>query len=236
MSNEKLDRIVERRKLLAVAAAILVVIAALIVVETRMDILQTSAYPALYGKKVVIDAGHGGSDGGAIGSSGTIEADINLSIAKKLRTVLEGYGMTVIMTRDTEQAVAPGKKSDMAKRREIIQTSGQDVTVSIHQNKHTDSDSRGPQVFYAPGSAEGEKLAVYIQERLNKELQVERPRSAAEGNYYIVKSGEAPAVIVECGFISNPTEEIELGKKAYQLKIVEAIAQGLQDYFDEAAV
>lgn len=235
MSNEKLDRIIERRKLLVVAVMIIAAIIVLILIQTRTDILQTSAYPALSGRRVVIDAGHGGSDGGAIGSSGTIEAEINLSIAEKLKTALEGYGMTVVMTRETEEAVAADKKSDMAKRREIIQTSGQDVTVSIHQNKHTDSDARGPQVFYAPGSAEGEKLAVCIQERMNTELQVEKPRSAAEGNYYIVKSVEAPAVIVECGFISNPAEEIELGKKAYQLRIVKAIAEGLQDYFGESA-
>ena len=231
MSNEKLDRIIERRKLLVVAVMIIAAIIVLILIQTRTDILQTSAYPALSGRRVVIDAGHGGSDGGAIGSSGTIEAEINLSIAEKLKTALEGYGMTVVMTRETEEAVAADKKSDMAKRREIIQTSGQDVTVSIHQNKHTDSDARGPQGFYAPG----EKLAVCIQERMNTELQVEKPRSAAEGNYYIVKSGEAPAVIVECGFISNPAEEIELGKKAYQLRIVKAIAEGLQDYFGESA-
>lgn len=230
MADDKLSRVVERRKLAVIAIAIVVVIAAILIVEAKTGALQTSAYPELSGKKIVLDAGHGGSDGGAVGSAGTLEAEINLSIATKLKAALEGYGVEVVMTRETEEAIAPDKNSDMAKRREIIQTSGQDITVSIHQNKHTDSESYGPQVFYAPGSTEGARLAENIQEELNSELQIAKPRSAAEGNYYIVKSGTAPAVIVECGFLSNPAEEAELKKDNYQLRIVRGIIQGLQDY------
>ena len=140
----------------------------------------------------------------------------------------------MVMTRSDGEAIAPTKKEDMAKRREIIETSGQDLTISIHQNFYEDPDVCGPQVFYAPGSVEGEKLARCIQERLNKDLEVKKPLSHKEGNYYIVKSGAAPAVIVECGFLSNPEEEVLLGKEFYQIKIAKAIMEGMEDYLAEA--
>ncbi|MBQ9942076.1 MAG: N-acetylmuramoyl-L-alanine amidase [Christensenellaceae bacterium] len=183
-------------------------------------------------KTVVIDAGHGGSDGGTLGVNTSVaEAHINLQIARRLQAVLESSGTNVIMTRQDEAAVGATKDEDMANRRKIIKESGQDVTVSIHQNHYSDPAVKGPQVFYAPGSIKGRQLAECIQARLNGRLEVTAPRQAMEGNYYIVKSGAAPAVIVECGFLSNPEEEQLLQKGAYQIEIVKAITEGLEDYF-----
>ncbi len=197
--------------------------------EPEQEVVSQSRF---VGVSVVIDAGHGGFDVGAIGVSGTHETDLNLSIAKKLETLLTNEGATVTMTRNDEEAVGEDKDSDMAYRREVIEVSEQDVTISIHQNHYDDTEVSGPQVFFSPGSIEGEKLATSIQDSLNEVLQPPKTRSQVANDYFIVQSGVAPAVIVECGFISNPEEEQLLLTEEYQDKIVEAIAQGLQKYME----
>lgn len=185
----------------------------------------------LSGVKVVIDAGHGGWDSGTLGINTQVkESDINLEIAKRLQAALEQKGVTVVMTRSDENAIGKDKDEDMSNRRAIIEESGQDVTISIHQNRFQDESVYGPQVFYAPGSAEGEKLAAAVQAALNSRLEIDKPRTHMEGNYYIVKSGAPPAVIVECGFLSNPQEEVLLTKAVYQNKIVQAIMEGVEAY------
>ncbi len=184
------------------------------------------------GVGVVVDAGHGGFDVGAIGVAGTYETDLNLSISKKLEALLISEGASVTMTRSGEEAVGEDKDSDMAYRREVIEVSGQDVTISIHQNHYNDPAVSGPQVFFSPGSIEGEKLATSIQDSLNEVLDPPNVRSQVANDYYIVQSGAAPAVIVECGFISNAEEEQLLITEEYQDSIVEAIAQGLEKYLE----
>ena len=182
------------------------------------------------GYKVVIDAGHGGFDPGTYGAGGTRECDINLLIAMKLKDAFLGSGADVVMTREADAALADEKDADMAARREIISTSGQDITISIHQNYFEDASVRGPQVFYAEGSEEGAKLAKCIQDAMNEELETESPRVEQGSNYYIVKSGAAPAVIVECGFLSNAEEEQLLNNGSYRLAIVRAIVKGTENY------
>lgn len=232
------DRVERRRRrtrwitfgvLLAALAGLLIFIAGL------DDAVTTGETAVLRGVSVVIDAGHGGDDSGTIGVvTGAKEAHINLTIAKKLRDALTSSGAQVIMTRSDGNAIGETKEEDMANRRRIIEESGQDLTISIHQNHYDDPDVKGPQVFYAPGSAEGEKLAGCIQQRMNAELEVVRPRSAMAGNYYIVRSGAAPAVIVECGFLSNPEEDVLLSKKFYRIKVTKAILEGIEDYLNLA--
>ena len=182
---------------------------------------------------IVIDAGHGLPDAGAVGAQGTAEEELNLLISSKLKACLEDMGFSVIMTREDHDAIAESKDADMARRREIISGGSQDVTVSIHQNIYAeDSSVYGAQVFFAPGSEEGERLAAAIQAELNAALKPEKPRSEHVGNSYIVKSGSPPAVIVECGFISNPQEEELLKQSQYQVKIVKAIAKGVVGYLE----
>lgn len=184
--------------------------------------------------RVVIDAGHGGFDGGTKGgTTGVLEAKLNLEIATKLERRLQQLGVDVVMTRADQEAVAETKEGDMAKRREIIQTSGQDMTISIHQNQFEDPSAKGPQVFFNPGSVAGEKLASAIQDAMNDDLEIASPRKQQGKAYYIVKSGSAPAVIVECGFLSNPEEEQLLMNNEYQNRIVEAIINGLDNYLQQ---
>lgn len=183
-------------------------------------------------RRIVIDAGHGQPDGGAVGSGlGVIEETINLSIAEKLKILLEEYGWEVVMTREDAEQIGADKNADMRRRREIISSAGQMLTVSIHQNFYAgDAAVSGPQVFYAPGSEQGKLLAEQIQSALNCALEPVSPRIAAEGDYYIVKSGSVPAVIVECGFLSNPAEEQLLMQSQYQVRIARAIAEGIAAY------
>ncbi len=185
----------------------------------------------LSGYSVVLDAGHGGFDPGAIGAAGTIEAELNLQISEKLQTLLENEGATVTMTRTDAEAVGEDKDTDMDYRREVIETSGQNITVSIHQNKYEDTSVSGPQVFYNPGSVEGEKLAKAIQQSMIEQLEPPNERSAVAQEYFITQSGAAPAVIVECGFISNPQEEGLLITEEYQDMLAAAIVSGIYNYY-----
>ena len=107
------------------------------------------------------------------------------------------------------------------------------MTISIHQNRYEDSSVYGPQVFYSEGSAEGERLATSLQNALNTQLKVATPRTQMASKFYIVRSGSAPAVIVECGFLSNPEEEALLNRAEYQNEIVKGIIAGLEEFFAE---
>ena len=187
----------------------------------------------LSGKIIVLDPGHGGFDGGTIGRfQQTKEAEINLAISLCLRTRLEYLGASVVMTRSDDNGLADSKKPDMAKRRELIETSGADIVLSIHQNSHPDSVNFGPAVFYLAGSEEGQRLAETMQATLNAALNTEKPRKALVGDYYILKSGEMPCIIVETGFLSNAEEEAKLRDADYQQKVADTIADGVLNYFN----
>jgi len=214
---------------------ILVLLAVLVFLAIQLlgeeQVLSTAATMNLEGVTIVVDAGHGGSDPGTIGvATGGDEASVNLAIAKILEQVLEKQGAQVIMTRVSEEAIGQTKQADMAKRKEIIETSGQDLMISIHQNRFEDETVAGPQVFYYPGSEKGAVLANAIQQELNETLQPKNPRSALPQDYYVTRAGTAPGVIVECGFMSNPEEDMLLHKKEYQQMIVNGIVRGIEGY------
>ncbi len=213
------------------------VIATTIVLAPEEETEEAVAMPArsFAGTTIVLDAGHGGFDIGTTGINGTIESDLNLAITQKLEALLISEGANVVMTRSDAEAVGEDKDSDMAYRRNVIETSGQAVTVSIHQNHFDDPAVRGPQVFFSPGSVEGEKLASAIQDELNSALAPPEPRSINAVGYYIVQSGIAPAVIVECGFLSNAEEEALLITDEYQDALADAVAQGIYDYMETLA-
>lgn len=181
--------------------------------------------------KVIIDAGHGGADGGAVGTAtGTPEAGINLAYAVALREELLARGYAVAMTREDENALDPQKKADLAKRRAKISDSGADIAVSIHMNKFSDRSVSGPMAFYMKGSAEGEALAVAVIDAVCD--AVGRPRRIANpGDYYIIRECACPAVIVECGFLSNAADEALLLTGDYMEKTVRGIADGIDAYF-----
>lgn len=186
--------------------------------------------------KVVIDAGHGGSDPGKVGVNQTVEKEINLQIARQLQELLEQEDIEVVMTREDDDGLysekATNKKlEDMRARCKLMEEEDPDLVVSIHQNSYTDASVRGAQVFYYGQSAEGKKAAECIQKALNERLEEEYSRDCkANESYYILKKTVKPAVIVECGFLSNPDEEALLNTPEYQKKVVWAIHVGVLQY------
>ena len=190
-------------------------------------------------KKIVIDAGHGGRDPGMVGTEGVEEKGINLAIAQKLENLLEENGFEVIMTRDSDEGLyeqdAQNKKTqNMQRRCEIIKEAEPLLTVSIHQNSYSDPSVKGPQVFYYQHSAEGEKLASFIQNSMNEGLEAESPKEAkANDSYYLLKRSEGVLNIVECGFLTNPEEALRLQEEDYQQKIAGCIYEGIMQYLEK---
>ncbi len=182
---------------------------------------------------VVIDAGHGGNDPGKIGVDGCKEKDVNLQIALCLKAQLQARGVTVILTRDADACLATDgatnkKVSDMHNRVSIINQAGADYMISIHQNSYPEPEVSGPQVFFYSGSEQSKQLAAGIQEQLIESLKPEKKREIKPGDeLYILKNSACPAVIVECGFLSNPAECENLQQPAYQQEAAAAIARAV---------
>ncbi len=189
---------------------------------------------------VVIDAGHGGSDPGKVGINGSLEKDINLSIALILKQFLEANDVEVVLTRETDDGLyddnASNKKvQDMKQRVSIIEGTAPKVTVSIHQNSYPEEYVHGAQVFYYDTSVEGKKLAGIIQERLVEDIDPANKRQVkANDSYYLLKKTATPIVIVECGFLSNNQEAAKLADPLYQEKLAWAIHLGILQYLNNA--
>lgn len=190
---------------------------------------------------IVIDAGHGGDDPGMIGASGINEKVLNLVYAKKLEALLTEAGYQVVQTRNSEEGLydpeeTHKKAQDMQRRCAVIEETKPLVTISIHQNSYPqDSAVCGPQVFYYEQSQEGEALAACIQNSLNQELEIPRPREhKGNASYYILKRSASTTVIVECGFLTNPQEEAKLQEEEYQDRLVQAICDGVLEYLGKS--
>lgn len=186
-------------------------------------------------KVILIDAGHGGGDPGKTGTQ-LDEKDLNLSIAKKLQTYLELGGASVLLTRSQDEMLGDPqtatKKEDMRLRGEMIREYHPDLFISIHQNSFPDSRYWGPQVFYHTDSVQGRRLAETIQKQLNVFTGGNR-ECKANGDYYVLKQSEDTAVLVECGFLTNPEEELRLNDENYQKKIAWSIYAGINAFFEE---
>ena len=189
---------------------------------------------------IVIDAGHGAPDGGAVGVSGLREDRINLEIAKRLEAALALLGMDTDMTRtgpdciSTEgETIRRKKQSDLQNRVALINALPSAVVVSIHQNHFPDSRYSGPQVFYSSG---GEKLAASAQRALTAALAPGSKReSKAASGVYLMEQITHPGILVECGFLSNPEEERKLNDPAHQKKIAAILAAVVADYVHASA-
>ncbi len=185
--------------------------------------------------RVVLDAGHGGIDGGVSGvTSGAKESDINLSVVKKLEKYLVDAGMSVTLTRNSSAglygiASASLKMKDMQKRRDIINKASPNLVVSVHMNKYSVSTRRGAQVFYKD-DGKSKHLADCIQRCFNDMETATRQYSALEGDYYILNCTPYPSVIAECGFLSNPEEEQLLITEEYQDTLAYTIFKGIVGY------
>ena len=184
---------------------------------------------------VVIDAGHGGIDGGASGViTGVKEAEINLLVAKSLKNLYETNGYQVVMTRCDSDGLygttEPGfKKRDLEKRIEIINSSNADFLISIHLNTYSSKSRRGAQAFFKKGNALSERLAKRIQGRINGLGVVPRTYDALGGDYYLLNESKMPSVIVECGFLSSPEDEKLLLSEDFRQKMAMAIFGGSID-------
>lgn len=192
-------------------------------------------------KVIIIDAGHGGIDGGAVGKSGTIESHINLDIALKLRKLLEQEGAIVLLTReedvglyDDTGTIRNKKNQDLKNRNKMKEESEADIFVSIHMNSFAQSKYYGAQTFYPKNCDKSKKLSEMIQEELISVLDNGNDRVPKEkSDIYLFKSCSIPSVLVECGFLSNPTEEKLLQDDKYKEKVAWSIYIGILRYFQE---
>ena len=189
------------------------------------------------GKIILLDAGHGGTDPGKISVTGTNEKKINLEIAQKVRKELEERGYQVVMTREDDNGLytdsdSNKKTADMKKRCRMAEENNADILVSIHQNSYQSEGVKGAQVFYYKASEDGKKLAEAIQASFKQNLDPENGREAkANDSYYILLNVKCPAVIAECGFLSNYEEAELLEQEKYQEKVAKAVAEGVEEYF-----
>lgn len=182
---------------------------------------------------VLIDPGHGGEDGGATGANGTVEKDINLQVAKYLAAYLKKNDIPYIMTRDSDISIHDStcttirekKHSDLLNRRKIIENCGAQLFVSIHMNYFAESQYKGAQVFYSTVNPNSKAFAQTVKNSLLSTLKDDNNREIKEAydSIYLMKYTSMPAVLVECGFLSNPEEEKLLNTKSYQKKLAKAI-------------
>ncbi|MBS5987812.1 N-acetylmuramoyl-L-alanine amidase [Clostridium sp.] len=184
---------------------------------------------------VLIDAGHGGIDGGAQSKNGTIEKDINLQISKRLKEKLEKEGYKVYMTREEDKELSPKKVKDLEARCKMKIETKCDVFISIHQNKFNSEKCFGAQVWYA-SNEKSMKLAKYVQDSLKERVKDNNKRleKPAKEQYKILRDKyDGACLIVECGFLSNNEEEQRLKSESHQNQIVDGITIGINKYFDE---
>ena len=192
---------------------------------------------------VVIDAGHGGVDGGATSCTGVLESNLNLDIARRLDDLLHLIGMHTVMIRTEDvsiytegESIAAKKVSDLKKRVQIINDTKNAVLVSIHQNFFGDPRYSGAQVFYA--KTEGsDTLAKEMQRQLVKTLNPDSNRQAKLANgIYLMKNIHCTGILIECGFISNFAEENKLRSDTYQKEICCVIASTLSSFCSRDAI
>ena len=214
-------------------AIVLLLLAVLIMMSNHLEEMVSSGRVTGRNPCIVLDSGHGGEDPGKIGVNQAKEKDVNLKIAKKTKERLEKKGWKVVMTREKDVMLgdpAAGNKKihDMKARVERINKTMPQAAVSIHQNSYPEAEISGPQVFYYGSSEMSKKLAEAIQAQLIVDLQPPKEREIKTGNdLYILKNSQCPGVIVECGFLSNPTECENLQNPQYQQAVAAAIARAI---------
>lgn len=192
---------------------------------------------------VVIDAGHGGMDGGCVSVDGIPEKGINLNIALSLRDILTVMGYQPVCTRESDisihsdgvEGLAKQKKSDMENRLALFNKYDGAIAVSIHQNQFTDGKYSGAQMFYSEKSAESEKLAGIMKEQFVSYLQPENTRETKPvgDELYLLNNAECPAIMVECGFLSNREESLKLQDENYQKQIAFTVFTGISRFSQE---
>ncbi len=193
-------------------------------------------------RRVILDPGHGGEDGGASSAAGLVEKDVNLSIAFLLRDMLEANGIEVILTREDDRLLydrsvdfqGRKKKLDFAARLRIMEENPDAVLVSIHMNSFSDPRYSGLQVWYSENHSESPSLADLIQGNAKALLQPDNDRKtkAAGSTILLLDKAKQPAVLVECGFLSNPAEAARLESTEYRQSVAFVIFTSLTEFFE----
>ena len=221
------------------AAALLVVFSFSVVNERYSDSLQVDTTAQADEKTVIIDAGHGGEDCGAVGVDGVFEKDLNIEIATEIGKALEEKGYTVLYTRTedkllyTEEENIKGirKISDLKNRCKIANEHPNAIFVSIHMNSYSSAKYSGLQVYYTDNDEESAALAGKIQSSVRTLLQNGNTRTTKNGkDIYILENTEPVAVLIECGFLTNAEECKKLSEKEYQKQLSSAIVCGIIEY------
>lgn len=208
------------------------------------DDAETSTEPAQKYTTVVLDAGHGGEDGGTQTASGTLEKTLNLKIAELVKNELENMGIKVVMTRTEDKLLydtsinykGQKKKLDAAARIKISEETPNSVFVSIHMNSYVDPKYSGLQVWYTAQNPDSQPLAKTIQDRNNTLFQKNNTRQIKPvgENIYLLNRIKSPAVLIECGFLSNPREAQSLCDSGYQIALSKNIAESIAEYVKNA--
>ena len=222
---------IKYRSLLPIYSVILTLCLLLAIGGSRVVTTFSANAPLKNRKTIIIDPGHGGVDGGATSCTGILESQYNLEISIRLRDLFHLLGTDTLMIRETDcsiytagESIAQKKISDLKERVRIVNSTPNAVLISIHQNFFTQAQYSGAQMFFAP--TEGSKdLAQNLQKAFIQTINTgsNRKVKSADG-IYLMQHVNCPAVLIECGFISNPTEAYLLSDAQYQMKICAVIA------------
>lgn len=197
------------------------------------------------GPCIVLDAGHGGEDGGAVGVDGLLEKTVNLKVARCMEDMFRLAGISVVMTRtedimlnDPDSAI-PGKRkmTDLRSRLRIAQNTPESVLVSIHMNSFSQAKYSGLQVYYSKNHEDGAVLAQIVQDSVRVYLQPDNQRriKPADSSIYLLDRCDRPAVLIECGFLSNPEECAMLGREEYLGELSTVLLAAICDYLAAGA-
>jgi N-acetylmuramoyl-L-alanine amidase len=187
---------------------------------------------------VVIDAGHGGEDGGARSVCGMLESGINLEIAKKTDLLMRFYGINTVMVRTEDISIHDAgavtfnekKRSDLSNRAKLANNTPNAVLVSIHQNSFSASQYFGAQVFYARNDASKALAEILQSQMMHLDNENTRKIKPVYESLYLINNVSCPAILVECGFLSNPKDSANLVTAPYQTKVAMTIAAGMTQY------
>lgn len=227
---------------------IIILITVLVFISSCSDSVQVQS--SADAPVIIIDAGHGGADGGAVASDGTQEQYLNLDIALKINKYLSELGYETVLTRTDDNSIHDAdadtirqqKVSDIHNRLSIIESHPDSVFVSVHMNYFTENKYSGTQVFYSLNNPDSEKLAQYIQSSVVTSLQPDNTRQIkqSDSSIYLLYHSSVPSVMVECGFLSNAEETEKLKNDNYRTQMAEAICEGIINYIncaeDESAI
>lgn len=223
---------------LGVTAGLVVLTAAILLSETPSTSTWTYWSTPLSGKSIMLDAGHGGPDGGAVSRSGAIEKDLNLAIVLYLRDYLQQAGALVTLTREGDNDLAKPdtkgyskrKTEDLLQRADQIEAKQPDLTLSIHMNSIPSPKWSGAQTFYFSQNTEGKRLADDIQTEIRIALENTDRIAKTNDTVYLLKTSKMPTALVEVGFLSHPGEARLLADEAYQRKVAAAVYRGILRY------